>query len=386
MANLATKYRPLVFRDLVGQENTRVLLQGILKQGKAGTAPVPISMIFSGSWGSGKSTSARIFSRALLCENSEGDPCNECDSCVSHLKDQNASYREMDAATMGNKEDIEKIKEEMYFRRTKRQIYLFDEAHLFSVAAQNSLLKVLEEPPEGVHFLFATTEPHKIIKTIRSRSFELEYRDITTDLVRKRLEVICEQENIPYEPAALEKVAYLSRGHMRDAIMGIDKVRYLGDVDIENVRKVMPMDIRINLLRLFLEVLNNEYPSVRDILTSLFSSSSVREVSREFNDVITRILVGKYTSSFDFEPKEQEMVKLILDRVANKLEKFVREFVILRKDIEVSEDAFNLGFFYLCTLFDSGDPGKIGSLQAIRARAIKQDPISELTKIGVQIE
>lgn len=218
---LYRKFRPLKFEDMVGQEHITKTLRNQIIAGRVGHA-----YLFNGGRGTGKTTSAKILARAVNCLNPQnGEPCNECEICKSILDGSLTDVVEMDAASNNSVEDIRGIRDEVNFLPTKAKyrVYIIDEVHMLSVGAFNALLKTLEEPPEHVKFILATTEPQKLPATILSRCQRFDYKKIGDEDIVKRLKIICSESNINITEDALKTIAILSEGAMRDAISILER-------------------------------------------------------------------------------------------------------------------------------------------------------------------
>ena len=214
-------FRPTKFADMVGQDHITRTLKNQIMSGRVGHA-----YLFNGGRGTGKTTSAKILARAINCLNiQEGEPCNECEICKEILAGSLTDVVEMDAASNNSVEDIRTIRDEVNFLPTKAKyrVYIIDEVHMLSVGAFNALLKTLEEPPEHVKFILATTEPQKLPTTILSRCQRFDYKKISDENVIKRLKIICEEANIKISEEALKLIAILSEGAMRDAISILER-------------------------------------------------------------------------------------------------------------------------------------------------------------------
>ena len=218
---LYRKYRPTTFSDMVGQENVTKILKNQIKSGKISHA-----YIFSGTRGTGKTSSAKIFARAINCLHPiDGEPCNECEVCKSIIDGNTTDVVEMDAASNNSVENIRQIRQEVIYATVdvKYRVYIIDEAHMLTISAFNALLKTLEEPPENVIFILATTEKHKIPVTILSRCLRFDFDRLSEKNISDRLKYICNKENIKYEDAACEYMAKLADGALRDGISILDR-------------------------------------------------------------------------------------------------------------------------------------------------------------------
>jgi len=215
---LYRKYRPSVFADVIGQEHVTVPLSNALESGRTHHA-----YLFSGPRGCGKTSSARIMARSLNCEKGPTpNPCGECQSCKDLVANGPGSLDviELDAATHGLVDDARDLRDKAFFApvQSKYKIYIIDEAHQLGPGAANALLKVVEEPPPHVVFIFATTEPEKLISTIRSRTHHYPFRLVPPGILGEHLEKICTQEGVKVAKGVIPLVVRASGGSVRDAL------------------------------------------------------------------------------------------------------------------------------------------------------------------------
>ncbi|MBR3280864.1 MAG: DNA polymerase III subunit gamma/tau [Clostridia bacterium] len=218
---LYRKFRPLKFSQVVGQEHVEKTLKNQIKNQRIGHA-----YLFTGGRGCGKTSTAKILSRAVNCLSPvDGEPCNECEICKSALAGTLVDITEMDAASNNGVDNIRDIREEVEFIPTsaKYRVYIIDEVHMLSTGAFNALLKTLEEPPAHVIFILATTEPQKLPATIISRCQRFDFKRITVSDIMKNIKYICDSSNIQIEEEAQRLIANLSDGAMRDAISILDR-------------------------------------------------------------------------------------------------------------------------------------------------------------------
>jgi len=222
MSTLFLKYRPQSFTDLIGQDAITRTLKNAIKVDKPSHA-----YLFSGSRGTGKTSSARIFAKALNCDVLvDGNPCSICKTCKDIAGGDLIDVVEIDAASHTGVENIRQIIEKLDFAPTyaKRKVYIIDEVHMLSKGAFNALLKTLEEPPDHVYFLLATTEMHKIPETIVSRCQTFIFHRFSIDQLTGRLQTICEAENFMAEKGALDCIARKAEGGLRDAISLLEQI------------------------------------------------------------------------------------------------------------------------------------------------------------------
>jgi DNA polymerase-3 subunit gamma/tau len=215
---LYRKYRPSIFADVIGQEHVTVPLSNALESGR-----IHHAYLFSGPRGCGKTSSARIMARSLNCEKGPTpNPCGKCQSCTDLVANGPGSIDviELDAATHGLVDDARDLRDKAFFAPVKSQykIYIIDEAHQLGPGAANALLKVVEEPPPHVLFIFATTEPEKLISTIRSRTHHYPFRLVPPGILGEHLEKVCAAENVKVEKGVIPLVVRASGGSVRDAL------------------------------------------------------------------------------------------------------------------------------------------------------------------------
>ncbi|MBN1857547.1 MAG: DNA polymerase III subunit gamma/tau [Dehalococcoidia bacterium] len=212
---LYRKWRPRTLVEVVGQEVVTTTLRNAVRSGRVGHA-----YLFCGPRGTGKTSTGRILAKAVNCLHPvEGEPCNECEACVSISDGRCLDIIEIDAASNRGIDDIRQLRERVNYSPSslKRKVYVIDEVHMLTDAASNALLKTLEEPPEHVMFVLATTEAHKVMATIQSRCQCFNFRRLSLDAIASKLKLVCEREGVEVEPAALEIIARAGAGSLRDA-------------------------------------------------------------------------------------------------------------------------------------------------------------------------
>lgn len=227
---LYRKWRPLVFEDVVEQEHVVNTLRNSVVTGRIAHA-----YLFCGTRGTGKTTMAKIFSRAINCLNpKDGDPCNECQVCKGILSQSILDVVEIDAASNNSVDNVREIRDEVIYApaQAKHKVYIIDEVHMLSTGAFNALLKTLEEPPSHVVFILATTEPHKLPATILSRCQRFDFRRISIESIIDRLDNIASSGGACIQKDALRLIARLSDGALRDAISILDQCMGLGNKEV----------------------------------------------------------------------------------------------------------------------------------------------------------
>ena len=237
---LYRKFRPQEFEDVKGQEHIVTTLKNQIKADRIGHA-----YLFCGTRGTGKTTAAKIFAKAVNCEHPvDGSPCGTCEACRAIAAGNSMNVIEIDAASNNGVENIRQIREEVEYAPTegKYKVYIIDEVHMLSIGAFNALLKTLEEPPSYVIFILATTEVHKIPITILSRCQRYDFHRISIETISARLTELLEKENVAAEERAVRYIAKAADGSMRDALSLLDQciAFYLGEeLTYEHVLEVL---------------------------------------------------------------------------------------------------------------------------------------------------
>lgn len=277
-------WRPQRFEDVVGQEMiTKTLRNAVM------TNQTSHAYLFTGPRGTGKTSTAKIFAKAINCHHQEnGEPCNECEICKAITNGSLNDVLEIDAASNNGVEEIRDIRDKVKYAPTQAdyKVYIIDEVHMLSTGAFNALLKTLEEPPANVVFILATTEPHKIPATIISRTQRFDFKRITSSTILKRMEYILNQKDIQYEDAALKIIAKAAEGGMRDALSILDQVISFGEnnVTLENALLVTGSVTKTDLLNYLQAVVDQKTPEALEMIHKLVQDG--KDASRIVEDLV----------------------------------------------------------------------------------------------------
>ncbi|WP_283111586.1 DNA polymerase III subunit gamma/tau [Lactobacillus gallinarum] len=289
---LYRKWRPRTFDSVIGQESITDTLKNAIKRGKVSHA-----FLFAGPRGTGKTSCAKIFAKALNCTNlQDGEPCNECANCIAADKGSMPDIMEIDAASNNGVDEIREIRDKVKYAPTegKYKVYIIDEVHMLSMGAFNALLKTLEEPPEHVVFILATTELQKVPATIISRTQRYNFKRISKDDLEKRMKYILDQENIKYEDKALAVIAQVADGGMRDALSILDQLLSYEkeSVNYQDTLEITGFAAKENIEKILLALLEqNPESALKLAQTELAQGASSKNILDELIEMATKSLM-----------------------------------------------------------------------------------------------
>ena len=351
---LYRKYRPKTFEEVVGQEHITKTLKNQIISGRVGHA-----YLLNGGRGTGKTSSAKILARAINCLNPQnGNPCNECEICKAALNGSLTDIVEMDAASNNSVEDIRSIRDEVNFLPTvaKYRVYIIDEVHMLSIGAFNALLKTLEEPPEHVKFILATTEPQKLPATILSRCQRFDFKKISSEFIKARLNYICQEDKIKIEEEAINTISVLAEGAMRDALSILERCLQEGSEIITNdqVKELVgiPKIESVNLImNNILDYNVNE--SIKSTEKVLSDGKDILNLIWEFIKYVKDILIYKTTGKLDiYTEKEIEQIKILSEKsTKERLLDIIFSLSNLANEIKMTTQKsimFEVGIMKLC--------------------------------------
>ena len=268
---LYRKYRPKTFSEVIGQNHIITTLQNQIKEDKIGHA-----YLFCGSRGTGKTSTAKIFAKAINCKNlKDGEPCFECDACKAS-DSENFDVLEIDAASNNGVDEIRELKEKIKYPPTvgRFKVYIIDEVHMLSTSAFNALLKTLEEPPKYVVFILATTEPHKLPATILSRCMRFDFRLLSSEVLASQLEKICKDSGVKYSTEAISLIARAGEGSVRDMLSVADRCIAFsgGNLTAQNVSEVLGVSSKEVLYSIANSVLTGNIGQMLEGVNEVLSS------------------------------------------------------------------------------------------------------------------
>ncbi len=351
---LYRKFRPTKFSEIVGQEHITRTLRNQIIANRVGHA-----YLLTGGRGTGKTSAAKILARAINCLNpQDGEPCNECEICKAALQGSLTDIVEMDAASNNSVEDIRSIREEVNFLPTiaKYRVYIIDEVHMLSVGAFNALLKTLEEPPEHVKFILATTEPQKLPATILSRCQRFDYKKISPENIKSRLEFICKESNINITEEALKTISVLAEGAMRDGLSILERCVQEGEDEI-NDDKVKEL-VGIPKVEYINKIVNsviecNVYETLENIDTVISDGKDLNYLIWEIIKYVKDILVFKSSGQLTlYNENELQKIKEIADKTSKeRLLNIIYNLSELANDLKITTQKtimLEVGIMKLC--------------------------------------
>ena len=353
---LYRRFRPMKFSEILGQEHITQTLRNQIIANRVGHA-----YLFTGCRGCGKTSSAKVLARAVNCLNPQnGEPCNECEICKAALDGSLTDIVEMDAASNNGVDDIRAIRDEVNFLPTlaKYRVYIIDEVHMLSAGAFNALLKTLEEPPKHVKFILATTEPQKLPATILSRCQRFDFKKISAENIIKNLKNICKECKIEYDDGALNLIAELSEGAMRDALSILERCAQDGENKIseEKIKELVGIPKTVYIANIIESIINY------DANKALIETKNIIDDGKDPANILFELV--KYTRdlmllkttgniSNVYNKNDIELMKAQISKSSDeRLLKIIYSLSELENDIRYSSQkniVFQVGVMKLCT-------------------------------------
>lgn len=339
--SLYRKYRPMRFEDVCGQQFIVKTLSNAIKNNKIGHA-----YLFCGTRGTGKTTIAKIFAKLVNCLNPlDNVPCGECEICLNENTDEIPDIIEIDAASNNGVDEIRELKNKIKLMPVmcKYKVYIIDEVHMLSTGAFNALLKTLEEPPEHVIFILATTEPQKLPITIISRCQRFDFKKINVLDISKRLKYISQKEGIDIDDEAIEEIAKLSEGAMRDAIGLLDQISSFADskITVEDIYTIRGSVSNRVLIELIEKYIDNDASSILSIVDDIYlSGKDFYKLSEDILVFYRNMLISKVAPSY-FEDKalqlKDDIMRLSSKIEVKRIERMIKKLEELLRNIKSSD-------------------------------------------------
>ncbi len=317
-------YRPQTFDEVAGQEHIVKTLKNALATGKIAHA-----YLFAGPRGTGKTTMAKLFAKALNCEEGIGHQCNSCKNCVSIMEGNHPDVLELDAASNNGVDEIRELIDKVKYGTIlgRYKVYIIDEVHMLSAGAFNALLKTLEEPPEHVIFILATTEPHKILPTILSRCQRYDFTKVSEADIKERLKAVLLNENVEYVEDAVELIVSLADGGMRDALSILEKVLAYSNnrLVVEDVLNIFALESKEEKIKLLKSIINHDMSDVLSRLNNYVTKGTdIKRLTEDLLSILKDIVIynssniGNYLESLK-EEEALDLSKYISNEVALKM-------------------------------------------------------------------
>ena len=360
-------YRPQTFEEVAGQEHIVRTLKNALATGKIAHA-----YLFAGPRGTGKTTMAKLFAKALNCEEGIGCQCNKCKNCVAITEGNHPDVLELDAASNNGVDEIRELIDKVKYGTIlgKYKVYIIDEVHMLSTGAFNALLKTLEEPPEHVIFILATTEPHKILPTILSRCQRYDFNKVSEKDIKERIKAVLLNENVEYNEQAIDLIVNLADGGMRDALSILEKVLAYSrnTLNVEDILSIFALESKEEKIKLINSIVEHNMNDVLSRLNNYISKGTdIKRLTEDLLLILKDVVI--YNSSFNeqyLETLTKEEAENLAINISNDLA--IKMIDILMNTVKDYKNVTAINPIFEITLI------KLTSLESKGTRVVEQAP------------